>query len=288
MQTVFSEDHRLHFPQAGLSGGKSVTPYECPPCVECVLHQQSDRIPRCIDGRPGCCCHASDTAMTAGTWAAALSSIAGAQAAQRAVAGGTRAAFGLCPPPGHPPPGDPATRDQLGGSCFLNNAAVVADMVVTTGASRGAVHDNDAHQGNGTQRPCYGRGDVPFASLHCDPTDMYPHHAGFAAETGTGAGDDANLNSPLPPGTPCGPRAKALDHAIARIRARGAKTPVVFLGVDPCKDDPISFFKLALPADCGRHIGRMGRPTAFRMEGGTAIEQVGGITVNILEGFQNA
>ncbi|HMS93692.1 MAG TPA: histone deacetylase family protein, partial [Tabrizicola sp.] len=109
-------------------------------------HQRMDRIPRSIDGRVGYYCHASETAITGGTWAAALSSMASAQAAQRAVAGGARAAFALCRPPGHH-----ATRDQFGGYCFLNNAAVVADMFVTGGAKRVAILDVDFHHGNGTQ-----------------------------------------------------------------------------------------------------------------------------------------
>jgi acetoin utilization deacetylase AcuC-like enzyme len=343
MQTFFSEDHRLHFPQAELSGGEFVTPYERPSRVEYVLHrlkdrgfpgvtdpgpvdmapvrklldegfltfletawddwkaagyggevittamptrhQRADRVPRCIDGRVGHYCHASETAITGGTWRAALSSMASAEAAQRLVSGGSRAAFALCRPPGHH-----ATADQFGGYCFLNNAAVVADMFVTDGARRVAILDIDFHHGNGTQQIFYGRGDVLFASLHGDPLDMYPYYAGFADETGTGAGEGTTLNYPMAPGTPYGPWSKALDHAIARIKAWGAEALVVSLGVDAYKDDPISFFKLDSPdfTDCGQRIGRMGLPTVFCMEGGYAIEQVGVNTVNVLEGFQNA
>ena len=249
MQAFFSEDHRLHFPQAELSGGEFVTPYERPSRVEYVLHrlkdrgfpsvtdpgpvdmapvrrlldpgflrfletawddwkaagyggevittamptrhQRADRIPRCIDGRVGHYCHASETAITGGTWRAALSSMASAQAAQRVVSRGARAAFALCRPPGHH-----ATADQFGGYCFLNNAAVVADMFVTDGAKRVAILDIDFHHGNGTQQIFYGRGDVLFASLHGDPLDMYPYYAGFADETGTGAGEGTTLNYP--------------------------------------------------------------------------------------------
>ena len=34
MKVFFSEDHRLHFPQAELSGGQFVTPFERPSRVE--------------------------------------------------------------------------------------------------------------------------------------------------------------------------------------------------------------------------------------------------------------
>lgn len=343
MQTFFSEDHRLHFPQAELSGGEFVTPYERPSRVEHVLsrlkergfpgvtdpgpvdmiavqrlldpgflsflktawddwkaegyggevittamptrHQRQDRIPRCIDGRVGYYCHASETAITGGTWRAALSSMASAQAAQRAVAAGAEAAFALCRPPGHH-----ATADQFGGYCFLNNAAVVADMFVAQGARRVAILDIDFHHGNGTQQIFYGRSDVLFASLHGDPLDMYPYYTGFADETGSGAGEGSTFNYPMAPGTPYDPWAEALDHAIARIKAWGAEALVVSLGVDAYKDDPISFFKLDSPdfTDCGERLGRMGLPTVFCMEGGYAIEQVGVNTVNVLEGFAGA
>lgn len=343
MQTFFSEDHRLHFPQAELSGGEFVTPYERPSRVEHVLtrlrergfpgvtdpgpvdmaavarvldpgflqfletawgdwkaegyageiiatsmptrHQTGDRIPRCIDGKVGYYCHAAETAITSGTWAAARSSMASAQAAQRAVAAGARGAFALCRPPGHH-----ATADQYGGYCFLNNAAVVADMFTAQGAKRVAVLDVDFHHGNGTQQIFYHRGDVFFASLHGDPLDMYPYFAGFADETGAGAGEGSTLNCPMPPGTAYPKWAEALDHAIARIRAFGAEALVVSLGVDAYKDDPISFFKLDSPdfTDCGRRIAKLGLPTVFCMEGGYAIEQVGINTVNVLEGFENA
>jgi acetoin utilization deacetylase AcuC-like enzyme len=163
-------------------------------------------------------------------------------------------------------------------------------MFVAQGARRVAILDVDFHHGNGTQAIFYGRGDVLFASLHGDPMDMYPYYAGFADETGTGAGEGLTLNYPMPPNTPYGPWSEALDNAIARIRAWGAEALVVSLGVDAYKDDPISFFKLDSPdfTDCGRRIGRMGLPTVFCMEGGYAIEQVGVNTVNVLEGFENA
>ena len=343
MKTFFSENHRLHFPQAELSGGQFVTPFERPSRIEYVLsrlkernfapvidpgpvdmaavrqiidpgfltfletawhdwkeagmsgeiiaagmptrRQRIDKIPNYIDGKVGYYCHASETAMTGGTWAAAQSSMASAQAAQRDVAAGARVAFALCRPPGHH-----ATADQYGGYCFLNNAAVVAQMFRNDGAARVAILDVDFHHGNGTQDIFYERDDVLFASLHGQPEDSYPYYVGYADELGRGPGEGTNLNYPMPPGTAYGPWSAALDDAIARIRAWGAESLVVSLGVDAFKDDPISFFKLDSPdfTDCGRRIGRMGLPTVFCMEGGYAIEAVGINTVNSLEGFLDA
>ncbi|MDW4499688.1 histone deacetylase family protein [Sulfitobacter sp. D35] len=343
MRTFFSEDHRLHFPQAELSGGEFVTPFERPSRVEYVRNRlvergmgdivapdpvdmgpvrglldqgylkfletaweewkaagmageiiaanvpsrgmHMDRIPEFIDGKVGYYCHASETAMTRGTWTAALSSMASAQSAQRLVAGGERAAFALCRPPGHH-----STRDQYGGYCFLNNAAVVAQMCRDGGAARVAVLDIDFHHGNGTQDIFYERGDVLFASLHGAPEHSYPYYIGYADERGHGAGDGCNLNYPMAPGTGYDRWAEALDDAIANITAWGADALVVSLGVDAYKEDPISFFKLDSSdfTDAGRRIGQMGLPTVFVMEGGYAIEAVGINTVNLLEGFEGA
>ena len=342
MKVFFSEDHRLHFPQAELSGGQFVTPYERPSRIEYVLARlkergmrdlvapgpvdmaavgaihdagflgflenayadwkaagcggeviacgmptrrtQMERIPRNIDGKVGYYSHASETAITGGTWAAALSSAASTQSAQRHVAGGARAAFALCRPPGHH-----ATSDQYGGYCFLNNAAIAAQMFRGNGA-RVAVLDIDFHHGNGTQDIFYHRDDVFFASLHGAPEDAYPYFLGYADETGAGKGEGFNANYPMLPGTGYDPWSQALDHAIGRIKAWGADALVVSLGVDAFKDDPISFFKLDSPDffDAGRRIGKMGLPTLFCMEGGYAIEAVGINAVNVLEGFEDA
>ncbi|SEQ09295.1 histone deacetylase family protein [Thalassovita taeanensis] len=246
---------------------------------------QIARPPRNIDGKVGYYALASETAMTGGTWTAALSSVASAQAAQRAVASGARAAFGLCRPPGHH-----AASDMYGGYCFINNAAVVAQMFRNDGADRVAVLDIDFHHGNGTQDIFFDRGDVFFASLHGAPEDAFPYFLGYADEVGIGAGEGATVNYPMLPGTGYAAWAEALDAALARIKAWGAETLVVSLGVDAYKDDPISFFKLDSPdfIDAGRRIGRLGLPTVFCMEGGYAIEAVGINTVNVLEGFNDA
>ncbi len=343
MRTIYSEDHRLHFPQAELSGGQFVTPFERPSRVEYVLNRlcerkltdigapdavdmapvralldpgylsflqtawddwkaagmageiiaanvpargmHMDRIPENIDGKVGYYCHASETAITRGTWEAALSSVACAQTAQRLVAASGGSAFALCRPPGHH-----ATADQYGGYCFINNAAVVAEMFRSSGAERVAILDIDFHHGNGTQTLFYDRADVMFASLHGAPQETYPYYLGYADETGKGAGEGTNINYPMTAGTGYGPWAQALDDAIARITAWGAEALVVSLGVDAYKEDPISFFKLESDdfTDAGRRIGRMKLPSVFCMEGGYAIEAVGVNTVNVLEGFMDA
>ena len=343
MKTIFSEKHRLHFPQGELYGGQLVTPFERPSRIEYVLRrldevgmpaptppgapdmasvravhdenylafletawaewkaegfdgevlaasypvrrQNQVRVPRNIDGKVGFYSLASETAITSGTWEAALSSVATLQTAQRLVAGGERAAFALCRPPGHH-----ATRDQYGGYCFINNAAVAAQMFIDGGASRIAVLDVDFHHGNGTQDIFYARDDVLFCSLHGDPEDAFPYYTGYADECGEGLGEGFNVNYPMPKGTLFSLWREALADALRRIGDYGPDALVVSLGVDTFEDDPISFFKLVNDdyKVIGRDVAGLGLPTLIVLEGGYAIESVGINTVNVLQGFEEA
>ena len=249
-----------------------------------VRGMRADRPPRSIDGRLGHHALGADTAITEGSWEAALSSAACAQAAQRAVNGGQRAAFALCRPPGHH-----ATADQFGGYCFLNNAAVAAQMFAADGA-RAAVLDVDFHHGNGTQSIFWERGDVLTASLHGDPLDCYPFYSGFADEAGAGDGEGTNLNLPMPPGTGWWRWSEALERALGAIRAHGADALVVSLGVDAFERDPISAFRLTSDdfTRTGAAVAALGVPTVFVMEGGYAVDEIGLNVVNALEGFRGA
>lgn len=341
MKVFCSPDHRLHFPEAELAGGRLVRPFECPERVDIVLKRLQERqftdvlspaeadlnpvqrlhdaaylsflasawrewqragyegelipttfaarrmrqqAPDSISGKAGYYAFAAETAITAGTWQAAQASCAAAQSAQRAVAAGDPAAFALCRPPGHH-----AASDLFGGYCFLNNAAVAAQMFLDEGAQCVAVLDVDFHHGNGTQDIFYHRDDVFFASLHGHPEDAFPYFSGFADEIGVGAGEGCTLNLPLRPGTAFDAWSSALDLAIARIAAFGAEALVVSLGVDTFKDDPISFFRLESDdfQAMGQRIARLKLPTVFLMEGGYAVEAIGVNTVNVLEGFLN-
>lgn len=131
----------------------------------------------------------------------------------------------------------------------------------------------------------YERGDVLFASLHGEPENTFPYFLGYADETG--AGEGANLNLPLPPGTGAERWFAALDEALAAIRDFGAGALVVSLGTDAFEHDPISTFRLASDdfARMGARIAAAALPTVLVTEGGYAIEAVGVNAVNVLEGF---
>ncbi|MDH4169821.1 MAG: histone deacetylase family protein [Acidimicrobiia bacterium] len=247
--------------------------------------RMAPREPLDIEGRLGFFAFASETSLTRGTWAAARSSVDVAYTAQQLVGAGDNSAFALCRPPGHH-----AGRDYFGGYCFLNNAAVVAQAFLDDGASRVAILDVDFHHGNGTQDIFDRRDDVLFASIHGDPRHEFPHFSGFADEVGTGPGEGFTANYPLAPDTSFTAWMEALDSATRRIDRIGVDALVVSLGVDTFVGDPISTFRLTTAdfTSYGHHLGALGLPTVYCMEGGYAVDAIGTNVVNVLIGHQEA
>ena len=254
-----------------------------PSCLP--VRRMSQHVPTHVDGKLGYYAFAAETAITSGTWQAAIGAASLASTAQQAVSAGASSAFALCRPPGHH-----AAADYFGGYCFVNNAAVAAQGFRNDGVERVAVLDVDFHHGNGTQDIFYERNDVLFASIHGDPAFEFPYFLGHADETGSGPGEGFNMNYPLPPGTPFDSWLEALDDALAKIAAFGAEALVVSLGVDTFEADPISSFKLTSAdfATYGRRIGAAGLPTVYVMEGGYAVEEIGINTANVLTGHNEA
>ncbi len=242
------------------------------------------REPEAIDGKLSYFSLDAGTPITAGTWAAASAAADVALAGQKLVAGGERAVFSLCRPPGHH-----ANADTYGGYCFLNNAAIAAQAFRDGGAARVAVLDIDYHHGNGTQAIFYDRADVLFVSLHGHPAQEFPYFSGYAEETGAGAGEGFNLNYPLRWGTGFDLWNYALEQACGRIGAYAPDALVVSLGLDTFEDDPISKFRLKSGdyPKVGAAIAGLGLPTLFVMEGGYAVEALGINTVNVLAGFED-
>ena len=219
---------------------------------------------------------------TAGTWVAARAGAHCALSAAQQLVQGDRAAFALSRPPGHH-----AGADFFGGYCFLNNAALAAQHLRDAGMAKVAVLDIDYHHGNGTQTIFYDRPDVFFTSIHGDPNTEFPFYLGHADETGSGAGQGANLNIPLPRGTGFERWSAALEQALQAITHFGADALVVSLGMDTFEGDPISGFTLK-SADyfaVGQRLEAAGLPTVLVFEGGYAVAEVGVNVANVLEAF---
>lgn len=237
-------------------------------------------LPRNRRDRLGAYCFDTATPIVAGTAAAAFAAVDIALTALDRVLDGAPLAYGLCRPPGHH-----AGRNLIGGYCYFNNAAIVAETARARGAERVAILDVDFHHGNGTQQIFWSRDDVAYVSLHGDPAGIYPYHSGYADERGALEGEGFNLNLPLPAGTDGDAYLAALDTALDFIRACEADAPlVVSLGFDTYHADPIC--NLALQTDdyarIGSAIASLGMPVVALQEGGYAVEALGANAVAFL------
>lgn len=205
-------------------------------------------------------------AITEGTFGAAYASAQSAIAGALAVLAGDYA-FALCRPPGHH-----AYRDRASGFCYLNNAAIAAEILRRT-FSKVAVIDFDTHHGDGTQAIFYTRNDVFYGSVHTDPSSYYPHFSGYPDETGAGGGDGANLNLPLEPGATDEVFVDANQRLNLAVQASGAEALVISAGWDAHRDDPLS--KLAVTTEAYSRIGeiwgRLALPTLIVQEGGYSL-----------------
>ena len=278
---VWAQWERAGFPAE--YGRDRVVPYVFPTAG--MLAGLPLRSPPAVHGRAGQFCYDTMTLVGPGSWAAIRGAADAALTAAGLVSSGAPLAYALCRPPGHH-----ATRAAYGGSCYLNNAAIAAQALLTAGAGRVAVLDIDAHHGNGTQMIFYSRGDVYYGSVHIDPgAGWFPHYLGYAGERGTGAGEDANQNLPLPPGTGDEGWLAAVRAMCAAAAAHGADAVVVSLGLDAAETDPESPLRVS---EVGyREAGRLAAalaPTVLIQEGGYDLATLGQLAVAALTGAARA
>lgn len=221
------------------------------------------------------------TPVGSGTWPAVRAAVDCALTAADLVAGGERLVYACTRPPGHH-----ATRSAYGGSCYLNNAAIAAQRLRGLGAERVALLDVDAHHGNGAQAIFWERSDVRTGSVHVDPrAGWFPHVLGGPDERGAGAGERANLNLVLAPGTG---DAGWLEAVAELARWAGpVDALVVALGVDAAAADPESPLLVTESGyrEAGRLLGALGVPTVVVQEGGYELGSLGSLVRAAIEGL---
>jgi acetoin utilization deacetylase AcuC-like enzyme len=214
-----------------------------------------------------------DTVAVEETWDAAIQSAGLAQwAAETALEGkqGRDTPFSIGRPPGHH-----ALSDDAMGFCFFNNAAVAAQTALGE-VDRVAIVDWDVHHGNGTQEIFEDRSDVLYASLHEE--GLYPG-TGDAEEIGTGEGEGATCNVPLPAGTDDGGYLYAVEEVLApAIERFDPGLLLVSAGFDAHRHDPIS--RMRVSTDGFGHLtialreiaDSASAPIAFVLEGGYGLD----------------
>jgi acetoin utilization deacetylase AcuC-like enzyme len=182
----------------------------------------------------------ADTAMSPGTFEAALRAAGGAVYAVDEVMGGRASnAFVATRPPGH----HTETARPMG-FCLFNNAAIAARHAQRKhGAERAAVVDFDVHHGNGTQDIFWADKSVMYCSTHQMP--LYP---------GTGAVNergefDTVVNAPLRAGDGGNQFRNAFESVILpRLKNFQPDLIVISAGFDAHQRDPLANLNL-LEAD---------------------------------------
>ena len=232
---------------------------------------------RPLDVRPddllaqaGYYCFDAQTPIVAATFDAALASAGCALTAAHEIRQGATAVYALCRPPGHH-----ASRDMYGGYCYLNNAALAAELLCRDGRTRVAIVDVDYHHGNGTQEIFYSSDRVVTVSLHADPGRAYPFFSGYPEERGEVYG--ANLNIAMAPAVGDDEFVSALRRALDFVDGFSPGHTVVSLGVDTLASDPLGDFELSLDGftRIGRTLAARTGSALFIQEGGYDVAAMG-------------
>ena len=190
----------------------------------------------------------------------ALASAATSRAAARGlVAGRTQVTYAVCRPPGHH-----AGRAFLGGYCLINNAAVAALELLSSGYRRPVVLDLDFHPGNGTSDVLADHPGIGFASLHARTDVNFPWVANLKPKYP----DHVYIEFESPPSIPH--YLQKLSDLLVSVWAEGADALVLSLGYDIIEGDPHGGWALppVIFQEIGALIASIGLPICVVQEGG--------------------
>ncbi len=142
------------------------------------------------------------------------------------------------------PPGHHAEQDMALGFCLFNNVAIAARYLQRRhGIDKVLILDWDVHHGNGSQHSFEQDPSVLYVSTH-----QYPYYpgTGAASETGSGRGDGATLNCPMPAASGDEEYEAAWRQRILpRIESFGPEIILVSAGFDAHRDDPLAQINLS-------------------------------------------
>jgi acetoin utilization deacetylase AcuC-like enzyme len=178
----------------------------------------------------------ADTAMSPGSFEAALRAVGGAKlAVDEVMTGKAQNAFVATRPPGHH-----TEKARPMGFCLFNNAAIAARYAQKShGVERAAIVDFDVHHGNGSQDIFWSDKSVMYCSTHEMP--LYPG-TGAASERG-----DFNtiVNAPLSAGDGGDAFREAFEIAILpRLREFRPDIMIISAGFDAHTRDPLANLNL--------------------------------------------
>lgn len=133
-----------------------------------------------------------------------------------------------------------ASRDQAGGFCIYNDAAIAIQRLLDSGVKRVAYVDIDAHHGDGTQSIFWNDPRVLTISLHESGVSLFPG-TGYSNEIGGPQAQASAVNVALPARTSDAGWLRAL-HAIVPPLLESFRPEVIVSqhGCDSHRDDELS------------------------------------------------
>jgi len=171
-----------------------------------------------VSERRAPCLYDADTFLQKSSWQSARRGVGAALALVDAVVNASRqhlapAGFALCRPPGHH-----ALPHSAMGFCLLSTAAVAARHAQQVhGLRRVLIYDFDTHHGNGTEACFANDPGVLYISTH--QQNSFPY-TGALTDVGTGPGEGATVNVPLPGGSGDAAARAAMEQIVGPLADR--------------------------------------------------------------------
>jgi acetoin utilization deacetylase AcuC-like enzyme len=218
-----------------------------------------------------------DTAVSRGSWAAALHAAGGACDVVDLLLGGGGPSVAAS---AHRPPGHHAERGRAMGFCLFGNVAIAAQRAIDVhGLRRVLILDWDVHHGNGTNDIFHATDEVLFASIHGWP--LYPG-TGPASDIGSGRGEGYTVNLPVSAGSGDETWVSLVEHVVRPLaRAYAPELVLVSAGYDAHAEDPLAGCRVtdagfaAMAASVRLIAEEAGVPLGIVLEGGYALDALG-------------